>query len=164
MRFSILAAIALLSTSAIALLSASAIAQPYRWVDANGRVQYSDHPPAETTNAKTVKSKISTVTGTPGSSESASGKSAPLTPAEQERAFRKRKVEAQEKAEKLAKDEEAAKDKREACQSAQRSLAGMDATGRVTRTNDAGEREFLNDAEIAVEKERTRKIAASACK
>ncbi len=147
-----------------ALLSASVIAQPYRWVDANGRVQYSDHPPGGTTNAKTVKSKISTVTGTPGSSESASGKNAPLTPAEQEQAFRKRRVEEQEKAQKLAKDEEAAKEKRETCQIARRSLAGMDATGRVMRTNDAGEREFLTDAEVAAEKERTRKIAASACK
>ncbi len=156
MRYSLLAA--------IALLSASAIAQPYRWVDANGRVQYSDYPPAGTTNAQTVKSKISTVTGTPGTSESASGKSAPLTPAEQEQGFRKRKVEAQEKAQKLAKDEETAKEKRDVCQSAQRNLAGMEATGRVTRTNDAGEREFLNDAEIAAEKERTRKIVANTCK
>ncbi|MFN0305076.1 MAG: DUF4124 domain-containing protein [Burkholderiales bacterium] len=153
----------ILILAATVLVSASVIAQPYRWVDANGRVQYSDHPPVGTTNAKTVKSKISTATGTPGSSDAASAKSAPLTPAEQEQGFRKRRVEEQEKAQKLAKDEEAAKEKRDACKSAQRSLAGMEAVGRVTRTNDAGEREFLNDAEIATEKERTRKIAASAC-
>ncbi len=151
------------------VVGANATAQPYKWVDSNGRVQYSDHRPPSAQNAETVKQRIGSATGP---SEAASGaakaeggaKAEPMTTAEKEQAFRKRKIEEQEKADKQAKADELAKEKKQACTDAQRHLGAIDNGMRITRHGENGERVILNDAEIAADKARTAKIAADACK
>ena len=49
---------------AAALASSLAGAQPYKWVDAQGRTHYGDRPPAEA-KARPVTAAINTYTGTP---------------------------------------------------------------------------------------------------
>ncbi len=144
------------------LVSITAAAQQYKWVDSNGRTQYSDHPPAGTGSAA-VKRQIGSATGAPGAAGSSLANARPLTPVEQEQAFRKRRADEQEKAQKQAKAEEANKEKQEACVSAKQSLAGLEAGGRKLRYTASGEREFMNEDDIAGEKERTRKVVADAC-
>ncbi len=153
----------MLIVAAFLVVSVGAFAQPYKWVDSNGRIQYSEHPPTGVSDAQTVKRRIGTATGVPGADASGSAKAEPLTVTEQEQAFRKRRIEAQEKAQKQAKAEELDKEKRETCQVAERSLAGMESGGRMSRHTAGGEREFMNDTELAAEKDRTRKIVAASC-
>ncbi len=145
------------------LVSITTAAQQYKWVDANGRTQYSDHPPAGTGNAQAVKRQIGSASGAAGAASSDARNPGPLTPAEQEQAYRKRRADEQEKAQKQAKSEEANKAKQEACISAKQSLAGLEAGGRKVRYAASGEREFMNEDDIAAEKERTRKVVAEAC-
>ncbi|MDT3737271.1 MAG: glutaredoxin family protein [Denitratisoma sp.] len=49
---------------ACALASAPVCAQPYKWVDAQGRTHYGDRPPAEA-KARPVTTPINTYSGTP---------------------------------------------------------------------------------------------------
>jgi len=145
------------------LVSITASAQQFKWVDSNGRTQYSDHPPAGTGSAQAVKRQIGSATGAPGDAPSGAANARTLTPAEQEQAFRKRRADELEKAQKQAKAEDANKEKQEACVSAKQSLAGLEAGGRKVRYTANGEREFMNEDDIAAEKERTRKVVADAC-
>jgi Domain of unknown function (DUF4124) len=159
--------IALVAASMLIGLSVSA--QPYKWVDSNGRVQYSDHRPPTAKNAEPVKNRLGSAVGpveaTKAEGTKAEGaKAEPMTTAEKEQAFRKRKLEEQEKAEKQAKADELARERKEACTDAQRRLGAMDAGMRMTRHGDNGERVVMNEAEIAADKARTAKFASEACK
>ncbi|MDP1654201.1 MAG: glutaredoxin family protein [Rhodocyclaceae bacterium] len=58
----------------LALTSQVAVAQPYKWIDAQGRTHYGDRPPAEA-KARPVAAAINTYSGTPVLN--ASGKPAP---------------------------------------------------------------------------------------
>jgi len=167
----------------------TASAQVYKWVDADGKVHYSDKPPES--NVKSEKLHIGTHTGsTPVASEAkgaaSEGKSAasegkapagagkgaaqkdaakdgPKTAAEQEQAFRKRQLDAA----KAQKDEEQkqaqARDKAENCKRAKAALADLQIGGRQTRVDEKGERVFLDEQQIARETARARGEAAAAC-
>ena len=86
----------------------------------------------------------------------------PLTPAEQDAAFRKRKEEAEKDREKQAKSERAAGDKRENCARAQDSVRALEA-GRVTRTDASGERYYLDDNQLAQESAKARQDVREWC-
>jgi Domain of unknown function (DUF4124) len=146
------------------LIGLGASAQPYKWVDSNGRIQYSDHRPPTAQNAETVRNRLGSAIGPAEQAKSEGSKSAPLTTAEKEQAFRKRKIEEQEKAEKQAKADERAKELKEACADAQRRLGAIDSGARITRYGDKGEPVVMNDSEVSAEKGRMTKIASDACK
>ena len=160
----------------------TASAQVYKWVDADGKVHYSDKPPES--NVKSEKLHIGTHTGsTPVASEAKSAasegkapagagkgaaqkdaaKDGPKTAAEQEQAFRKRQLDAA----KAQKDEEQkqaqARDKAENCKRAKAALADLQIGGRQTRVDEKGERVFLDEQQIARETARARGEAAAAC-
>jgi len=126
--YSILATLLLCFTTA-------ASAEVYRWVDSQGRVQYSDQPPPGT-NSKKVDTKPAT-----GSQSSPGAKSYQ----EQDQAFRKRRVEEEEVAKKTADADKQASIKQKNCAAAKSQLASLQNTGRVATTNAKGEREFLDD-------------------
>src|SRR4051812_11798606 len=88
-------------------------AEVYRWVDSQGRVQYSDQPPPGT-DAKKVTTKPAT--GTQGST---GGKGYQ----EQDQEFRKRRVEAEEGAKKQATEEQQKKATQKNCSDAKAQLA-----------------------------------------
>ncbi len=154
----------LLCTLALPVLASAETGEVYKWRDANGVVRYSDTPPpsnvkhevygkkAKVTNAE----PLATVEGDATvqmnkqkaafEKEKADKNKVPLSK-EQEAAKRAReaeelkKIEAQKKAE--------AEVKAENCKTAKSNLATYTNGGRITKTDESGQRSFLSDAEIA---------------
>jgi hypothetical protein len=159
-----------LAAAALAALPAAA-QQLYKYVGPDGKVQYSDRPPADGRKAeKVTSSRISSVgPGAGGASAAAASgdgakPSAPKTAAEQEQAFRQRRIDAEEKAkkdEKLALDQQ---QKAESCAGARRELAGLQSGQRIARLNEQGERIFLDDAGVQSEIARLQREVAAGCK
>ena len=144
-------------------LADGALAQTYKWTDANGKIQYSDKPPTDGAAKSVTEVKRSSSIAT--SPASATDKSArPLTPAEQEQAFRKRQIEGQESAQKQAKADGDRKFREEQCGRARQALAGLEAGGRQVRYDAKGERMFLDDAQIERERGRAKSDVDSLCK
>jgi hypothetical protein len=155
-------------------LAVPASAQMYKWVDSNGKVQYSDKPPPS--NVKTEKLRESTPAPAPApaTSTSAAGdgkggakqdtaKSGPKTVAEQEQAFRKRQLDAAKAREEAGQKQAESRDKTENCTRAKAAVASLQMGGRQVRIDEKGERVFLDDQQIAQELARAKQDAASAC-
>lgn len=152
-----------------------ASAQTYKWVDSNGKVQYSDKPPPS--NIKTEKLRApppAPVPSAPAGGAAAAGdakggaqkdaaKAGPKTPAEQEQAFRKRQLEAAKAQQEETKKQAQARDKVENCKRAKAALANLELGGRQARIDEKGERVFLNDQQIDQETAKARQEAAAAC-
>jgi hypothetical protein len=157
-----------LALGAAAFALPVAAQQLYKYVGPDGKVQYSDRPPADGRKAEKVTgSRVSSV-GSGATAAAASGDAAkaasPKTPAEQEQAFRQRRLEAEEKAkkdEKLALEQQ---QKAESCAGARRELTGLQSGARVARLNESGERIFLEDAQIQGEIARLQREIATGCK
>ena len=109
---------------------------------------------------KPAASAPNTTSGT--TEKAAPGKA--KTYVEQEAEFKKRQVEAAERegAEKKKADEAA--EKKRNCEAARTQLRGLQAGGRMTQTDAKGEREYMSDAQVAQEIERSRKAVDSWCK
>ena len=162
-----------------------ASAQMYKWVDANGKVQYSDKPPPS--NVKTEKLREAARAPSPPAASEAEGdtkkdpvkagpktaaegdikkdaaKAGPKTVAEQEQAFRKRKADEAKAQEKQAQEQTIARDRAENCKRAKAAVANLEMGGRQTRVDDKGERIFLTDQQITQETAKARQEAAAAC-
>lgn len=144
--------------------------QLYKWVDADGKVHYSDQPPPgnvrkqETLRPSGAPVQAVAVPATTPGVEGQPAATGPKTMAEQEMEFRKRRVEAAEAEAKRLKDEQAAAEKQRNCTQAKNQLAALERGGRITRTDANGEQIFLTDAEIASELPNARQVADSWCK
>jgi hypothetical protein len=158
---------------ALLLAAAGASAQQYKWVDRNGRVQYGDVPPAGA-NAVPLRGPSSrapaavedkadekTQDKAEGNGEAKKG---PLTPAQQEAEFRKRREEAEKARLKQAEAAEQLSAKKENCTLAQNQLRTMESGQRISRTDASGERYFLDDAQIAQEAAKARQAVQQWCK
>lgn len=146
-------------------LAVPSLAQQYKWVDKNGRTQYGDTPPAGV-NATRIKGPSA-----PASAPAPEGKAAakdakakrPLTPAEQDAEFRKRQAEGQKSREKEEKAAQEAEAKRSNCSSAQEQLRMLESGQRVARTNEKGERYFIEDDQRAADIAKARKSVSDWC-
>jgi hypothetical protein len=152
-----------------AVLAAPAGAQQlYKYVGPDGRVQYTDRPPAGGQKVEKVTgSRVSTVgSNAPAAAgtEGAAKASAPKTAAEQEQAFRQRRAEASEKAAKADKVAQESRANQERCDALRRQLAGIQAGGRLVRPNAQGEREYMSDEEVQSAMARTQREIADNCK
>jgi hypothetical protein len=158
-------------SAAILVLCAAlpASAQMYKWVDSNGKVQYSDSPPPGNVKTERLRNPPGPAgAGDTGDSEGSeqkkdAAKAGPKTSADLEFDFRKRRVDAakaQAEADKKAAD---ARAKEESCNRARAALSGLETGGRQVRFNDKGERVFLDDDQIAQEKARAANEAAKQC-
>jgi hypothetical protein len=176
----------------VALLLALCVALPvsaqmYKWVDSDGKVQYSDKPPPS--NIKTEKLRVpERAASKPAASEAKDGtqkdeakggtqkdeakgdkqkdaaKAGPKTAAEQEQAFRKRQLDAAKAQEGQRQKQAEASDKAENCKRAKAALANLQLGGRQIRIDEKGERVFLDDQQIVRETAKAREEAAAACK
>jgi hypothetical protein len=150
-------------------MALQASAQMYKWVDSDGKVQYSDKPPAGNVKAEKLRVPATRAAGAPAAKEGSAAapkeavKSEPKTAAEQERAFRKRQVDAAKAQEEEANKQAAARDKAENCKRAKAALANLALGGRQVRMDEKGERVFLDDEQIARETARAREDVAAAC-
>jgi hypothetical protein len=150
--------------AALALLAAASVvqAQIYTWKDANGRVHYSDQPPAGV-DAKVTSGARSAPTP-PASTAAASGPAAsPKTWQEKDQEFRQRRA---EQAEKSAKQQEASTKQQQhdaQCAELRRQLAALESGVRMGRPNDKGEVEVFGDNERKAEGQRMRDQLSRDC-
>ena len=116
-------------------------AQVYKWVDAKGVTHYGEKPPE---NTKSREVTLRGGAGAPAAAPAPDAKAKDPAWKDQERAFKQRQLERSQaeskKAEELAKLEAN-------CKKARANLADLRTAGRVTTTNEKGEREFLGDRE-----------------
>ncbi len=134
-------------------LAPAAGAQLYKWVDKNGKTVYSDQPPA---NVESRQLHIP------------SGTSAPSAPAksyvERDKELGKGRKEALEQSKKAEQSAKLAQEAEERCNAARSNLKVYEAGGRILKRNAAGERVYLDDREIEVEREKARAFMEEACK
>ena len=151
---------------AFALVAAAGVqAQVYKCADASGNISYSQRPcPANTKREPMSKGGIPPAPA--AAAEDAAGKAAkggPMTPAQQEQAFRQRQQD-QAKAAKDAAQKTAETQAKEAnCRNARARLAQYEIGGRITQINAQGERYYLDDAQIESEKARASAEVSQLC-
>lgn len=169
---------ALLFTLALSC-SVTAFAQ-YQWTDKNGRRVFSDRPPPAGTSATNVTRQPRLGSGSPAAPVQATAAAAPAVatasatvpqagaskPAGVDKALedKKREAEAAEAAAKAAEEKKLAAIRADNCKRAMNAKTGLDAGGRIARTNDKGEREVLNDEQRAAERKRLEQVIAENCR
>ncbi len=143
-----------LSTALLAVSSHSALsAQVYRWVDANGRVQFGDRPHGDSAQAITMPSLPA----------------AKAAPSDAERAETQRHLlqifatEREEKALAAKKAKENAAERQKKCTIAKDDLQQMRTAGVLYDLDAAGNRRILSDAEHAEAHRRAEETVATWC-
>ena len=164
-------------------LSPTADAQ-WRWRDKNGQVNASDRPPPKEVPDKDILSRptadarrsaaAAAQAGAPAAgaegtaaaaaAPAAASASAPPTALEREVQARKRSAEQEQAAKAKAEEERLSTQRAENCRAARGHLVALDSGQRISRTNDKGEREVLDDKGRADEQRRAREVVASDCR
>lgn len=164
-------------TVTLALVCSAVQAQAYRWVDKDGKVRYGDVPPPGA-KATTLKAPPPVPATRPakehaGKEDAAAAvkenakkdaKTGPLTPVEQEQAYRERQLKAKEAKEKEDLNSVEAERKKQNCASSQEALRGLERGGRLATINAQGETQYLDDAQRAARVEQARAAVAESCK
>lgn len=143
---------------AILLATATVAAQVYKWVDKDGKVQYTDTPPpasATKSEAKKIETAPATVT-----------KSSAPTKTLQDRTkdFDKRKADDAEKAKKIDADQQNAAANAANCREANIAVKSLETGRPIARTTESGAREILDDEARQAELAKARKAVADFCK
>lgn len=154
----------------LATLSLTAHAQ-WKWRDATGNVQYSDRPPPQGVADKDILQRpAASPAAARRAAESASAAAAlaAATPApskaESELDQRKKKADQEQQAKAKADEQKLAAARAENCTRARAQMRTLEDGMRIARTNEKGEREFLDDTQRAEETNRTRAIINSDCR
>lgn len=149
------------------LVFASIASAQYVWVDEKGSKQFSDMPPP----ASVPKNRILKQPGSmlrpasqadgeaAGSSDTAAAK-APLTLAEKNAEFQKRRAEQAEKEKKAAEEAKQAADKAKNCERARNYQRALESGQRLAKANANGEREFMSDEQRSQEIRESNRILA----
>ena len=143
----------------------------WKWRDKNGQVQYSDlPPPADVADSAILQrpngaqQRRAAVSAPTPAASAASGPALAPKSTEPELEAKRQKAEQEEAAKKKAEADKVAAAKADNCSRAKAQMRTLDSGIRITRTNEKGEREYLDDAARADEAKRTRDIIASDCK
>jgi hypothetical protein len=167
--------LALVAALTAALLSLPADAQ-WKWKDKSGRVQYSDlPPPAGTADAdilgkpgaqRTVTAQAAASGAASAPALAAAGASSPLAPrtVDPELEARRKRAEAEQAAKVKAEEDRVAAARADNCGRAKAQLATLESGIRLVRSNEKGEREFVDDKQRADETRRVRDTIKSDCK
>jgi len=142
-----------LIAAACALVAIGAAAQVYKWVDKDGKVQYSDQPPPP----DAVKASAQKIDAAPSVA-------APKSLADQSKDFDKRKTEAAEKAKKTDAADQVAKQKEANCNQARGNLRVLQDAPKLTRVNKDGEIVFVEDSEREGEMAKAQRSIDEFCK
>jgi hypothetical protein len=142
-------------------------AETYKWTDADGKVHYSDQPPPANAKEQGTVKQLKPSAPPPAAASAPTEKGAPAaktpTYAEQEADFKKRQVEAAEREAAEKKKTAEAAEKKKNCEQARSALKNMQLGGRISTTNAQGERDYLNDAQMAQEIARGKQAVDSWC-
>lgn len=164
---------------AVLLAAATVTAQVYKWVDKDGKVQYTDTPPP--TDVKGTPKKVDTrPASAPAAIPAAPTKSAPdndagkdtakgalakpLTLEERSKESDKRRAERIEAEKKAAEQAKLDKANQERCKEATHYLRDLETGRPISTTDDAGERKILDDAARSAELARARSAMSQSCK
>lgn len=139
------------------LTSISSHAALNKWVDADGKVHYSDTAPADV-EVKTLRRSAAPDAITP-----VSGAAAPKSLAEREAEWKKSQKTKEEATQKAAQEQEAASVKQKNCESARNNLATLENSPAIVTYNDKGERAFMDDAARKQNIDEVRKAISSFC-
>ena len=132
----------------------------YKWVDSDGTVHYSDQPAPATTPEQTLNIRSGTTTGPDAGANKAPANKSYI---EQDAEFRKRQVEADEKRAKEQKALADAQNRQKNCDMAMANMRALQSGQRITRTNDQGERYYLDDSQRQQDIATTQKSIDSWC-
>ena len=123
---------------ALSLLGLNAHAGLNKWVDAEGKVHYSDAPPPEV--------KTETVRNVSGKGQTEAPASySPKSYSEREAEMKKSKLEKEEASKKTAQQEADAKAKQTNCEAARQNVRSLEAGGRIVTYDANGERTYMED-------------------
>ena len=143
---------------AILLATATVAAQVYKWVDKDGKVQYSDTPPP----ASATKAEAKKVETSPAAASTSP------TPAKslQDRAKEsdKRKADIAEKSKKAEADQKIAEANAANCSDAKGALRDLETGRPMVRTSESGAREYVDDDARQAEMTKVRKAITDFCK
>ena len=161
---------------AVLLAAATVTAQVYKWVDKDGKVQFSDvPPPRDAKSGEAKKIEVRSASGAPAAPKApptdakdapkadVNTKAAPKTLAERAKESDKRREEAAEAAKKAAEVEQLAKAWQERCKDATRVLAEINSGRPMAGTDEQGGRKILDDAARAAEAAKARAAMSEAC-
>ena len=142
----------------------AAHAQNFRWVDKDGKTRYGDTPPPGVRAAKlgAPASGSASVAPVAASKDAKDAKKDPLTPAETEQGFRKRQEASRKDQEKSEQERQAQVEKAENCARTREQQRALE-SGRVARTDAAGERYYLDENQIAQEQAKTQRAIQQVC-
>lgn len=146
----------------------------WRWIDSNGRTVFSDRAPPQDVPEKNILKRPgmrNPVPETPASVAVGGGVTAPLpTSNGTDKTLTEKKKQAERQAadtqaaQRKAEEEKIAKLRADSCTRARQAKAGLDAGGRMARTNAQGEREFLDDHARAQESARIQTVIDTDCR
>jgi type IV secretory pathway VirB10-like protein len=148
---------------ALQVAAGAAFAQ-FAWIDANGVRQYSDQPPpssipknrilkqpAAELRAATPETPPADTSGAKAANGSAAAANVPMSLAEKNADYTKRKIEQAEKDKKSAEDAKLAADKAANCDRARQYARALQSGDRISSVNKDGEREYMSDDKRAKE-------------
>lgn len=129
----------------LVLISFNSYAGLTKWVDAEGKVHYSDTPPPD--NVKTETLHISASPNAVSSPNAASSApSAPKTIYEKEADLKKERKAKDEAAQKAAREQEEASTKQRNCEQSRTQLLTLQNSPRISTYNAQGERTIMDDS------------------
>jgi len=156
----------LFAALAILLATATVAAQVFKWIDKDGKVNFTDTPPpAEAVKGEAKKIATPTVSPSP---KAAPSKLAALpsakTGVDQAKDAEKKKTDLAEKAKKDEAADKLSKQNEERCKEAKRYLTTLESGAPIKQSNDAGEVVFMTDEARASESARAKSAATESCK
>ncbi|WP_344764373.1 DUF4124 domain-containing protein [Actimicrobium antarcticum] len=154
----------------LALSSAASLAAAqYAWVDASGNKQFSDMPPPPSVPRKNILKEpgakpAEPIARTADKADTNQSRSpppdAPMTTAERNADFQKRKMEQTEKDQKAADAAKLAANKTANCEKARSYARSLDDGIRIVTTDKDGERSTMSDEQRVVEMRNVKKITS----
>lgn len=139
------------------LASANAFAGLSKWVDADGKVHYSDQPPPANVKAKTLRV-------TSDAAAPASAPAVPKTIAEREAELKKAQQAKKEAAAKTAQEQARTEGEKTNCDAAQQSLRSLQEGVRMMEIDAKGERSYLDDEQRRQRIEKAQQNIKTYCK
>ena len=144
---------------AILLATATVAAQVYKWVDKDGKVQYSDTPPPA--SATKVEAKR---IDTPPAAAASTGAVPEKSLQDRAKDYDKRKAAVAEKAKKSDTEKQNADLNVANCANARSALRDLESGRPLVRTAESGDREFVSDEARQADIAKARKSIADFCK
>lgn len=144
-------------------------AAQWKWKDARGQVVISDTPPPREIPERDVLQKPTLVLqrsaaqAAPAAS-AAAGEAAAKAKVDPELEARRKKAEAEQQDKQKAEEQKIAAVRADNCRRARAYAETLNSGIRLTRVNDKGEQEFLDDSQRAAEMQRARQTIASECR